>query len=122
GGGVHQRLTLSARPTVECPVSVEHKLAQRRTEAALSARGKEGCDSSGKEVLAVTRSVAQHNARSKTAVGKERRRRRVRQKTLVTGSQFRVGKDVESAFGCRESGFGSTLGAQLQLTESESQP
>src|SRR5215472_3352993 len=121
GGLVHQDLQLSARIPVQCPVAVELKLAQGRSEAALSALGKEGCDSSDKEGLAVTRSVAQHNDRSETAIGKERRRRKVRQKTLVTGAQFRVGQDVESAFGGRESGFGSILGAQLKRTKFEGQ-
>src|SRR6516225_5758247 len=121
GGLVHQDLQLSARIPVQRPVAVELKLAQGCPEAALPALGKEGCDPPDKEGLAVTRSVAQHNDRSETAVGKERRRRRVRQKTLVTGSQLRVGQDVEGPFGGREGGFGSVLSAQLQLTKSEGQ-
>jgi hypothetical protein len=88
-------------------------------ETPLRGVRKEGHDPSDKERLPVSRAIAQGYHRSKTTVGKQCRRQRVRQQALVTAPQFWTGQDVKGSLRGREGSLGSTFGTELEFAKFE---
>src|SRR5438552_478623 len=74
---VEHDLKFSPRVAVECAVVVEIEPAQGRAEAAFLLFGQERQNSRGEERLAIARAISGYQNRTKAAIGKECRYRRI---------------------------------------------
>ena len=107
--------------TIDCVAIVELNLPEGSPKAPLPAIREERQDLPGEKGLTVRREFSGGKQSAEAAVGKERRRLRIEEQSLIAGAEIGVREEIEGAFDGLDLIFRCGVGLKLEEPHFESQ-